>query len=200
MIGNKYSGDNIAADFFRLVNKSAPQGKALEAHASDVAAAAAEDNDANDKGVDAKDFLVRNNAVDSNNLIVDLENKIDDFGGAEVSASPVEANYNNANKRLKVPSKGASKRAASLTPDKRTLKILNGLGKIAGGLRRKGEGFAADVVEATAMSVRNESLNEAKKKAFVLTELSKISKDLKSENNSFASDLVLATANKILKY
>ncbi len=199
MIGNRYSGDNIAADFLRLIKSNAPQEETLEVRSSNPEPV--EENNAKDN-VDPKDFLVRNNAVDSNNVIKDLENKIDDFGGIESPAIDLSAPTAPAAVASNNVEEARRKKAnvVSLAPDKRTLKILNGLGKIAGSLRSKGEGFAADVVEATAMSVKSESLNEAKKKAFVLSELDKISNDLKDENNVFASDLVLATANKILKY
>jgi hypothetical protein len=188
MVGNRYSGDDIAADFFSLIKSNAPQVKKPETRASGIVITA-EANEPEAEEVSAKDFLMKTNNGESNDAIDELENQIDDFGRVDELAT-VSSDSDDV----------MVSEAASLGPDKRTLRILSGLGKIAGGLRRKGEGFAADVVEATAMSVRDESLAEVRKKAFVLSELKKISRELRGDNNIFASDLVSATANKILKY
>lgn len=77
--------------------------------------------------------------------------------------------------------------------------ILGGLGKIAGSLKMKGHIFAADIVEATAISVKEDYLAEAKKKAYVSVELNKIAKDLRESGNIFASDIVLSTIENIKK-
>ena len=76
-------------------------------------------------------------------------------------------------------------------------RILHGLGKIASNLRAKNEGFAADVVEATALSITSDIKKEAAKNNFVKSELKKIASDLSRKGDVFASDLVLATINKI---
>ena len=76
--------------------------------------------------------------------------------------------------------------------------VLRGLGKIEGGLRRKGEGFAADMVRATAMSVKRDLVTEAGRKRHVVSELNKIAFSLKNDGEKFASDLVKTTINKLL--
>ena len=87
----------------------------------------------------------------------------------------------------------------SVSADKKTVKILRGLGKIANSLRGKGEDFAADVVESTALGIREDAMEEARKKVVVASELEKIAFNLNSEKKFFASDLVSATIDKILK-
>ena len=82
---------------------------------------------------------------------------------------------------------------------KKMASLMSGLGKIAGSLRRKGENFAADVVEATAISIDGDFRKTASSRGSnkTLSELRKISEELRSSNNSFAADLVDSTIKKI---
>lgn len=75
--------------------------------------------------------------------------------------------------------------------------VLAGLSDIADGLRKKGENFAADVVEATAKSIREDVAAEESKTSNVVDALSKMAADLSSCGDQFAADMVLATVNKI---
>jgi len=75
--------------------------------------------------------------------------------------------------------------------------IMNGLGKIAGSLRGKGEAFAADVVEATALSIRGDLAKEANRKSGIISTLNKMASDFTSNGDSFAADMVKVTINKI---
>tara|TARA_Y100000310_G_C20425217_1_gene688723 strand:+ start:71 stop:811 length:741 start_codon:yes stop_codon:yes gene_type:complete len=75
--------------------------------------------------------------------------------------------------------------------------IMNGLGKIAGSLRNKGEGFAADVVEATALSIRGDLVKEANRKSGIVSALNKMASNFSSNGDSFAADMVKVTINKI---
>jgi predicted Zn-ribbon and HTH transcriptional regulator len=75
--------------------------------------------------------------------------------------------------------------------------ILRGLDKIAASLRRKGEGFAADVVLATAKDISGDLKKEAGRKKYIVNSLNKIATELSHKGDRFASDLVKATINKI---
>ena len=75
--------------------------------------------------------------------------------------------------------------------------ILDGLTKISNSLRGKSEGFAADVVDATMISLVDDFKKEANEKNSINSELSKIASELSAGNNNFASDLVLATLKRI---
>jgi|7_EtaG_2_1085326.scaffolds.fasta_scaffold09121_3 hypothetical protein len=207
MIGNTHSSDNIALDFLDIVEKivsqkesvtqSAAQPSGANALNKAASEAAMENNLENYSEPNPEDFVVDmrsdgNEALDSQagrvleSKIKDLQNEVSDAGGTESRAAV------RANAKSKVrPTNGLRNGKA--------LRILNGLGKIAGGLRNKGESFAADVVEATAMGIKNDLVVEANKRAQVVSELQKISFDLKNENKGFASDLVEATIDKILK-
>lgn len=82
--------------------------------------------------------------------------------------------------------------------DSHATEVLHGLGKIATDLRNKGKGFAADVVEATAFSIRDDLVKEASEKLHVVSSLEKIASDLKKEDpGDFSIDLIQASINRI---
>ena len=82
--------------------------------------------------------------------------------------------------------------------DPKMASLMSGLGKIAASLRGEGEDFAADVVEATAISISKEASKKHRKTASVVYELNKIASDLRSKDK-FAADLVEATISKIAR-
>ena len=203
MIGNRYSGDNIAAEFLRLVNENAPQGN-LEAHVKKTASL--DDSSDNILNSTAGDFIIDNNTDEPNRSVSDLENKIEDFSSDDTSDEEkilqnITADLSERKERAKKTNKVERVREGkvSISADKKTVKILRGLGKIANSLRDKGEDFAADVVESTALGIREDAMVEARKKVVVASELEKIAFNLNSEKKFFASDLVSATIDKILK-
>jgi hypothetical protein len=87
--------------------------------------------------------------------------------------------------------------AHASTEDPTGQHIMHGLGKIAASLRTKGEGFAADVVEATALSIREDLVKESNRKSHINGTLKKIASDFRRSGDFFAADMVIATANKI---
>jgi len=203
MIGNRYSGDNIAAEFLRLVKNSAPQ-ESTEAQTHKTASL--EDSGDNILNASAGDFILQNDLSEESKNVSDLESKVEDFKGDEGEILDSEAGLSNdvfANaakgKGDVVKNKIIAEKRFSITANKKTLNILKGLGKIAKSLRGKHEEFAADVVESTALSIRRDAMADARKKAVVASELQKISRDLANENKFFASDLVSTTIDKILK-
>jgi len=203
MIGNRYSGDNLAAEFLRLVNENASQEN-LGAHVKKTASL--DDPDDNILNSTAGDFII-NNKDEPNRSVSDLENKIEDFSSDDTSDEEkilqnITANaYEKKKRSLEANNKADRVRESkiSISADKKTVKILRGLGKIANSLRGKGEDFAADVVESTALGIRKDAMQEARKKVVVASELEKIAFNLNSEKKFFASDLVSATIDKILK-
>jgi hypothetical protein len=75
--------------------------------------------------------------------------------------------------------------------------VLAGLSDIADGLRKKGENFAADVVEATAKGIRSDISSQEVNAEGIIKSLSKMAEGLSSEGDRFAADMILATVNKI---
>ena len=82
--------------------------------------------------------------------------------------------------------------------NKKTERILNGLGKVAGSLKSKGNFFAADVVEVTAKKIHLDAVKSAESKMKVVGELRKIAKSLEKNNDIISSDVVKVTINKII--
>lgn len=76
-------------------------------------------------------------------------------------------------------------------------KIIDGLSKIASSLRGKNEGFAADVVEATALSIVGDFKKEAQNKAMICGELSKIASELDKNGDDFSADMVRVTLERV---
>lgn len=76
-------------------------------------------------------------------------------------------------------------------------KIIDGLSKIASSLRGKNEGFAADVVEATALSIVDDFKKEAQNKAMICGELSKIASELDENGDDLSADMVRVTIERV---
>jgi len=94
-------------------------------------------------------------------------------------------------------SKRTRKRNSGVTINGREKALLDGLGKIALKLRRKGEAFAADMVDATRVGVKGDIAKEAAKRNNVNRTLSKIASNLRRDGDSFAADVVSATIANI---
>ena len=190
MIGNKYTGDNIALEFAKLMKK------ATHSEEDVVAIDNVTDNEseaADGMGVNAADFLVKNQEKSPDTSATQrVENSIKDLNSSAGASlgRPVKRNVKNTNTN--------NGKVTSYASEKDRF-IMNGLGKIAGSLRRKGDAFAADLVETTAISVSKDLRDAYAKKASVVSELNKIAKELDAEGGEFASDLVKVTINKILK-
>lgn len=190
MIGNKHSGDNIALEFLRLTSKKSSQAKVLpEKTASDNHVNSAEDGL---EEVSPESFLVSNADDNESPGETELENKIEDLNKSSSKKARMVAIKSIKNRLARNNADGTS------YASKKGKTVLSGLGKIEGGLRRKGEGFAADMVRATAMSVKRDLVTEAGRKRHVVSELNKIAFSLKNDGEKFASDLVKTTINKLL--
>ena len=76
-------------------------------------------------------------------------------------------------------------------------RVLAGLSKIADGLRNKGESFAADVVEATALSIHGDIKKSASSNSYITSELRKVATDLYLLDDQLSGDMVNITIDKI---
>lgn len=186
MILNKNSGDDLARAFQNILNQQ-KLNKTAEDHS---------ENDGADMSC-ATDDNQENNADcatdDQNNEASDMEGYLDsmmDDGKEEDHA---------ADEMTNMMADMESHMDEDYMMDAHAQKIMTGLGKIAGSLKRKGEKFAADVVEATAISIRNDIVSKAKEKTAVLNELDKMASDLLSKGNRAAAAEVVKTASNIAK-
>ena len=77
--------------------------------------------------------------------------------------------------------------------------IVNGLNKIAYSLRSKGENFAADVVNATTLSIVADLKKEAAKKGNISRTLLKMAREFDRSGDAFAGDMVRTTLLNLQK-
>jgi hypothetical protein len=77
--------------------------------------------------------------------------------------------------------------------DKKADHVLYELGKIASDLRREGKGFAADMVETTAMDIKNEAIAKAASTIEVIEGLKKMAQESYSEGDIMTGDVIQAT-------
>lgn len=173
---DRTTGDNIAQEFLRIMGQNSFDS--FKKEASEKKEASTE--------VDAVSFLVAPNetaeassALDSE--ISNLEQYADDDCNHSEDKCPCEESD------------------VSYLIDHKAQELLEGLGKIAASLRGKDEGFAADMVEATAISIKNDLVKEASKKLFVIDSLEKMASDLDNSGDVLASDMVTVTIDKIKK-
>lgn len=185
---NKYAGDLIAQEMFKFMKKAddseVSHGKDQMHHA---------DDESDDKSWDAEDFLMSHNSEDdlaedemsmSMDAMADyaMDDSMDsmDMIDDDVSDSGTHSDM------------GDDKVASASD-----LYLMNGLGKIEASLRRKGEGFAADLVRATAYEIREDIVKQAKQKDQVLKELVKMASNLMDRGDRRAAQMVRMTINKI---
>jgi hypothetical protein len=86
-----------------------------------------------------------------------------------------------------------------LAPKTANHHIVNGLNKIAHSLRSKGENFAADVVNATTLSIVTDLKKEAAKKGNISRTLLKMAREFDRSGDTFAGDMVRTTLLNLQK-
>lgn len=166
----KTNGDSIAHEFLKLMGNTPVINK--KASVESPPPLPFDENEASDDISDEDlEALVVDAVMDESTETNDLDALINEVDDIEVQASA--------------------------TSDSAEGYVVSGLGKIANSLRAKGEGFAADVVEATAISIEGDLVKEAGRKRQILTSLDKIASELLNEGDGFASDMVRVTINKL---
>jgi hypothetical protein len=170
----KTNGDSLAQEFYSIMNKGSSNKITKSAGASES---------------DAVNMLEEDMAMSNEDLSDDLTNQIadmlmDDAGSEE---SLVEDDLADAVNDLDEYDDAMDKEA----------RIISGLSKIAASLRGKNESFAADVVEATALSIKDDLRKEASRKSHMFSELNKIASDLSNSGDELAADMVRVTISRI---
>ena len=204
MFISKNSGDELAKIFQDLLNKKLEK-KAMK-HEDQEHCNEDHVHDASCMTDDAKDSLEN----DMKDMIIDQDNKDEDDAKdhedkAEDAAYDCAKDEDAAKDHDKVTEFGEFG-FGDFAMDKESVELMKGLGKIAGSLRRKGEDFAADVVEATALSISSDLRKEASlkskatsEKEEILNELEKMATRLSEKGNKKAAVEVIKTASKIAK-
>tara|TARA_Y100000034_G_C6909223_1_gene423121 strand:- start:1477 stop:2082 length:606 start_codon:yes stop_codon:yes gene_type:complete len=192
MYSIRRNGDNIAQEFNRLLSNNQNIVKT------------AQDSGGNVTDDVLKDLLVSNAEDESDNAesdsVADLESQVQDMADYADYADDDEDSKKEASmktNRSRKTSKSRRKTKARPSNDPLGHYIMSGLGKIAASLRNKNEGFAADVVEATAFSIREDLTKEASRKSNIASVLNKMASDFQNSGDGFAADMVKATIRKI---
>lgn len=181
MISRENSGDFLASEFMKRLSEASELRKKASAEYSENDAHCSSEADT-PSASDADDKEQANDSSDSEISDEVLENMLAD---SDVENDTYDAAYDDMVDDFKITAEQEA--------------VMRGLGKIAGSLRRKNELFAADVVETTALNIRNDFYKKANKKQTVIAGLNKIASSLSEKGEDFAADVVKATINKISK-
>lgn len=168
------NGDSLAQEFAKILNKNAPKIEKLASSCDSNAGESMAVDSAEDNLEDAvAEMLVDDSAPTGGDVMINdsIDNAVSNL-----------ASY-----------------SADSELDKEA-KLMQGLSKIASSLRAKNESFAADVVEATALSIKKDIEKEANLKATVSNELKKIANDLSKSGDEFSADMVRVTLDRIINY
>ena len=191
MFGDKYAAEEIARNFQKNIFKLQSKNKAEKSVDKKTIKKASL--------VSPEDFLIDPvEEVDVHGQ--DLDNRIDSvssYAEDDKMESCAKCGESMASDHY---CKSASKRKGiEYLIDLKAKNVLFELGKIASSLRNEDKNFAADMVQATALSIRNEALAKAAKKLNVINELRKMAKDSYNEGDRLTSDVILATIENIKK-
>lgn len=200
MIGNRFSGDSIAHAFQDILRKQKEMKKEAQAlfespAEDDPAEAVLNHQPEGDLLPDPESFLMSLDKPESDDISGALDGSIESFESLEAACESCGQQQCACADTLYANDKPSEKDYFDAT----AAHILSGLGKIAGSLQAKGHNFASDIVEATAMSIKDDFIKEAEGKARVTSELQKMAKELSDSGNVIASDMVLVTIEKIKK-
>ena len=199
MFGNKYAGADIASEMYRLLTKSKSDSRVKTASMEGaVDAASSLKAEAIAK---PEDFLVSPESG-TEDVGASLEGKISNM--ASYADTPEEAVSQEGGSAGSLLAESLADDASfaediSYLVDARAKVVLEGLGKVAMSLYKKNETFAGDLVNATAMGIRQDYLEKATKKAKVVNSLTKMASDFYSKDNELAGDMVTVTIEKIKK-
>jgi hypothetical protein len=178
----KFAGNSIADEMFRLLKKASDEKDPEVNEVDDDPAAMMKgtegmSDDADYAEDNLKDYLTMNND-DTDDDASYVDDEIDSL--MRQSATEQQS--------------GEEDSMIASASDRH---LMSGLGKIEASLRRKGEGFAADLVRTTALSIQGDIVKEASKKTFVIKNLVKMASDLDRRGQRKAASVVKMTIEKI---
>ena len=194
MISLRNSGDTIAGEFSRLVSDL----QALKKQAGDYTM------DGQESGAAGGEIFPGDDAFDHHDSAAD---ETMDAAADETIDAAADETRDAADFLVDQVDFGADQAAEAIDgaigsmdsiASSSGMYIMNGLGKIAAGLRVKGEGFAADMVEATALSIGDDLNKEANEKSGIIAGLRALATEFDAEKDTFAGDMVRATISNII--
>lgn len=172
----KFAANDIADEMFRLLKKKA------QVEEDDTVAdgmEAEETREADDAEDNLEDFLMREDQTEDE----DASYVDDEISDMMSHAADDESDLMRSDELPTATAKDQH--------------LMRGLGKIEASLRRKGEGFAADLVRTTAISIQGDIVKAASQKTYILKNLIKMAGDLDSRGQKKAAGLVKMTIEKI---
>jgi len=197
----KVAADLIASEMFRLLKKASENDASMT---KDTLSDEGSDSmhDSVHDGDMAHDIDMIDDASDLNGYLMDSG----DDSGDDVSYldDQIDAMHNMAHddlsNNLMRKEEGSYEMmddADGLLAKASDMRLMTGLGRIEASLRNKGEGFAADLVRATASSIKEDIVKEASQRTFVVKNLVKMASDLDRRGNREAARMVKSTIMKI---
>lgn len=197
----KVAADHIANEMFALLKKKASEAS-LNSDVQDSSCAKVDD--ASDKNVSKENEVSDEAENELSDYLLSEEEKVDD--DSSYMDDEIKDMQHMAEDELMRGSEGShdagvisNDPSVNMLASASDIHLMEGLGKIEASLRSKGEGFAADLVRTTALSIQDDIIKEASKKSFVIKNLLKMSADLNKRGEKKAADLVNKTIDKIKK-
>ncbi len=197
----KVAADLIASEMFRLLKKASENDASmtkdtLSDEGSDSMHDSVHDGDmAHDKDMidDASDLngYLMDSGDDSGDDVSYLDDQID------AMHNMAHDDLSNNLMRKEEGSYEMMDDADGLLAKASDMRLMTGLGRIEASLRNKGEGFAADLVRATASSIKEDIVKEASQRNFVVKNLVKMASDLDRRGDREAARMVKSTIMKI---
>lgn len=201
----KFAGNSIADEMFRLLKKASDENATKEKKT--------EEDEADDDSLEMMKHL-KDNADDSLEEDSNEEDNAEDdlksflMKGDKDSADDDASYVDDEIKSMQIHSaeddlmrehatEQQSREGDRMIASASDRHLMSGLGKIEASLRRKGEGFAADLVRTTALSIQGDIVKEASKKTFVIKNLVKMASDLDRRGQRKAASVVKMTIEKI---
>jgi len=187
----KIAADLIANEMFRLLKKASENDASVDVNVGkkedDSKDLMSHIDDGDDNIDDIHDFLMDSMGDDGDDASY-LDDQISDMSEVADQENPLM-------RENEGPGLGDS--SEDLMVNSGDKRLMHGLGKIEASLRRKGEGFAADLVRTTALSIQEDIVKEASQRNFVLKNLVKMASDLDRKGEREASKMVKSTIMKI---
>lgn len=195
MFGNRFAEDDLAKNFLESVTKQKSFKK--QAHDKPEGESTSE--------VRPEDFLVSSeqevdlNDKDLTDKIESVSSYADDKGPCEKCHQVHESDECKVEKENEAKDETKEKEDLSFLVDKKAEYVLLQLGKIASGLRKKNKGFAADMVEATAIEIKDQTLAKAAQKLQVISGLVKMANKSYQSGDQLTGDVITVTIENIKK-
>jgi hypothetical protein len=196
----KVAADLIASEMFRLLKKASENDADMAKDMSSDDASDSmhdsvhdgdmvHDKDMMDDASDLHEFLMHSDG-DSENDVSYLDDQIDAMDGMANDDLTNDLMREEGSYEMMNDADGLLAKASDM-------RLMTGLGRIEASLRNKGEGFAADLVRATASSIKEDIVKEASQRNFVVKNLVKMASDLDRRGDREAARMVKSTIMKI---